>query len=51
MDLEEISINTRNWIDLAQDRDFWRALGNASSIKYVACNSLVIMTRLNLWVP
>ena len=22
-DLEEIGINTRNWVDLAQDRDFW----------------------------
>ena len=26
MDLGEININTRNWVDLAQDRDYWRAL-------------------------
>ena len=26
MDLKEIGINTRNWLDLAQDRDYWRAL-------------------------
>ena len=26
MDLEEISINAGNWFDLAQDRDYWRAL-------------------------
>ena len=28
-DLKEIGINTRNWVDLAQDRDYWRALINA----------------------
>ena len=26
MDLREIGVNTRNWFDLAQDRDYWRAL-------------------------
>ena len=26
MDLKEIGINTRNWIDSAQDRDYWRSL-------------------------
>ena len=36
MDLEEIGINTRNWVDSPQDRDYWRALVNAA---------------LNLWVP
>ena len=30
MDLKEIGINTRNWIDSAQDRDYWRALLNAA---------------------
>ena len=30
MDLEEISINAGNWDDLAQDRDYWRALVNAA---------------------
>ena len=30
MDLEEIGINTRNWFDSAQDRDYWRALVNAA---------------------
>ena len=30
MDLNEIGINTRNWVDLAQDRDYWRALLNAA---------------------
>ena len=36
MDLKEIDINTRNWVDSAQDRDYWRALVNAA---------------VNLWVP
>ena len=26
MDLKEIGINTRNWVDSVQDRDYWRAL-------------------------
>ena len=36
MDLKEIGINTRNVVNSAQDRDYWRALVNAT---------------LNLWVP
>ena len=30
MDLKKICINTRNWIDLAQKRDYWKALVNAA---------------------
>ena len=30
MDLEEIDINAGNWVDAAQDRDYWRALLNAA---------------------
>ena len=30
MDLEEIVINTRNWVGSAWDRDCWRALVNAA---------------------
>ena len=33
--LEEIDINLGNWVDSAQNRDYWRALVNAT---------------LNLWV-
>ena len=29
LDLKEIGINTRNWVDSAQDMDYWRALVNA----------------------
>jgi hypothetical protein len=29
MDLREIGWDRRNWVDLAQDRDQWRALVNA----------------------
>ena len=34
--LEEIGANAGNWVDSAQDRDYWKALVNAA---------------LNLWVP
>ena len=30
MELEEKCINAGNWVDLAQDRDYWRALVNAA---------------------
>ena len=30
MDLEEIGINKGNWVDSAQDRNYWRALVNAA---------------------
>ena len=30
MDLEEIGINAGNWVDSAQDRDYWRALVSAA---------------------
>ena len=36
MDLKEIGINTRSWVDSAQDRNYWKALVNLT---------------LNLWVP
>ena len=35
MGLEEIGINAENWVNSAQDRNYWRALVNAA---------------LNLWV-
>ena len=30
MDLEEIRINAGNWVDSAQDRDYWKVLVNAA---------------------
>ena len=30
MDLEEIGINAGNWVDSAEDRNYWRALVNAA---------------------
>ena len=29
MELQEIRINASNWVDSAQDKDYWRALVNA----------------------
>ena len=28
-DIKELCVNTRNWIDSAQDKDYWRSLVNA----------------------
>ena len=36
MNLDEIRVNDREWVDSAQDRDYWRALVDAA---------------LTLWVP
>ena len=30
MDLKDICINTRNWVDSGQDRDYWRMLVNVT---------------------
>ena len=30
MDPKEICINAKNWVDSAQDRDYWRALVNSA---------------------
>ena len=30
MDLKKIGINMRNWVDLTQDRNYWRTLVNAT---------------------
>ena len=30
MDLKEIDINKRNWVDLTQNKDYWRVLVNAA---------------------
>jgi hypothetical protein len=35
MDLREICINTKNWVDLAQDSDYWRVLVNVAMNPHV----------------
>jgi hypothetical protein len=30
MDLKEIGITKRNWVDSPQDRDYWRAVVNVA---------------------
>ena len=51
MDHKEISINTRDWVDSAQDRDYWRALVNATLKLWVPyAMELVLYMMLKLWV-
>jgi hypothetical protein len=30
IDLKEIRVDSKNWVDSAQDMDYWRALANAA---------------------
>ena len=32
MNLKETGVSSRNWVDSAQDRDYWRALVNVALI-------------------
>ena len=43
MDLKEMGINTRNWIDSTQDRDYRRTLVNSTPTKPV--DNVVIVTK------
>ena len=47
MDLKEIGVNTRNWIDSAQDRDYRRCLMNmALNIRFhKPCSYLYLQER------
>ena len=47
MDLKGICMNTRNWVDSAQDRDYWRALVNAAlKLRVPWAMELVILLEL-----
>ena len=30
MDINEIGVSARNWVDFTKDRDYWRALVNVA---------------------
>ena len=42
MDLKDLNVNTSNWVDSAQDRDYWRALGIAALNLRVSINHEVL---------
>ena len=39
--LKEIGINTRNWVDSAQDRNYWRALNAALNLRILYAMELI----------
>ena len=39
MDLKERGINTRNWVDMAQDRDHWRAIELVNTVNVLKFHS------------
>ena len=51
MDLKEIGIFTRNWLNSDQDRDYWRALVNAAlNLRIPSSMELVIKDPYILFV-
>ena len=44
MDLKEIVISMRNWVDSAQDRDYWRTLVNAT-LEFLIVTQFIISLR------
>ena len=45
MDLKEIGSSTRNWVNSAQDRDYWRALLNAAlTLLFSISHVMIIIT-------
>ena len=51
MDLKEIGINMRNWVDLAQDRNYWRALVNVALNLRVPEAMVLVSLSHQLYVP
>ena len=46
MDLEEMGISAGNWVDSAQDRNYWRALVNAAlNLRFPQAMELVRKTH------
>ena len=49
MDLKEIGINSKNWVDAAQDRDYWRALVNAALNLHGVSYCFIRLLNLRDW--
>ena len=45
MDPKELGINTKNWVDLAEDRDYWRVLVNVALDLRVSLSMDILLTR------
>ena len=49
MDIKEIGINTRNWVDSTQVRNHWRALVNAAlNLRFPQAMELLLLLLLLL---
>ena len=51
MDLKEIGINTRNWIDSAQDRDYWVSDGGIMWLAEQCGKPLLLVTQIRYFSP
>jgi hypothetical protein len=49
--LKEIGINTRNWVDSTQDRDYWKALVNAALILRISEAMDLVIIYLFTYTP
>ena len=53
MDVKEMGINTRNWVESAQSRNYWRVLVNAAlniRVPSVSYHQLIADTKVS-WSP
>ena len=46
MDFKEIGIKMRNWVDSAQDREYWRVLVNAALNFQVPCAMELVTNKI-----
>ena len=51
VDFKEMGVNTRNWVDSPQDRDYWRTLVNAANNSRIPISLGVIIIIIIIIMP